>query len=125
MQLRVPSISDDEFSGVSASVATEAEADLDGGDRRGSLPSTATVAEAQTDTSTSRGSLVTFTSASLSPGFDGFFPSGYSRILIRKEYVDMLNHIKTIQKESWRRGVVVTGQPGIGEAANSNSAKMP
>lgn len=47
---------------MSAAIAAETEAELDGDDRRGSLPSTAMEAEAQTDTSTSRGSLVTFTS---------------------------------------------------------------
>lgn len=72
MAVSVPPISDDEVSDVSASNATEAEPDLDSGDRRGPLPSTATEAEAQTDTSTSGGSLVTITSASLGPGFKGF-----------------------------------------------------
>jgi hypothetical protein len=124
MTVFVPPIIDDEVSGVCASNATEAEADLDSGDRRGSLPSTATEAEAQTDTSTPRGSLVTFTSASLGPGFEGFFPR-YSRILVRKDYVDMLDHIKTIQQDSWQRGLVVTGQPGIGEAANPTFTKAP
>jgi len=123
MTVFVPPISDDGVSGVSASNVTEAEAYLDSGGRRGSLPSTATEAEAQTDTNISGGSLVTFTSASLGSGFEDFFDSRYSRILLRREYVDLLNHIKSIQDESWGRGLVVTGQPGIGEAANPTSTK--
>jgi hypothetical protein len=58
---------------------------------------------------------VTYTS--IEPGFADFFGPKKSTILLRDEYPAMLDHINKLQTEckNSERGVVVTGQPGIGE----------
>ena len=57
---------------------------------------------------------VSYKFLSLGPEFPDFFGEGYFSILIRKEYNDMFLHISNLRKDG-RRGVVVTGTPGIGE----------
>jgi hypothetical protein len=57
---------------------------------------------------------VSYESLSLGPDFPDFFTDGYHSIMVRKEYRDMLQHISNLYING-RRGVVVTGTPGIGE----------
>ena len=54
---------------------------------------------------------------SIETGFADFFGPERTAILLRDEYPAMLAHITKIQAENnnSERGVVVTGQPGIGE----------
>lgn len=58
---------------------------------------------------------VSYESLSLGPGFHKFFDKYHSSILIRKEYRDMFQHISDLHNRG-RRGVVVTGMPGIGKS---------
>ncbi|KIL59621.1 hypothetical protein M378DRAFT_998213 [Amanita muscaria Koide BX008] len=56
---------------------------------------------------------VSYEPMSLGPGFDDFFDEGHSSILVRKEYRDMFKHISTLRQNDRKRGVVITGTPGI------------
>lgn len=58
---------------------------------------------------------VSYESLSLGLGFSDFFGDGYDSILVRKEYRDMRKHISDLREHGKRRGVIVTGTPGIGE----------
>jgi hypothetical protein len=56
---------------------------------------------------------VTFTTLSLSQDLEGLFGDSHRNILVRDDYLAMLEHIKSIVALKIR-GIVVTGQPGIG-----------
>lgn len=58
-------------------------------------------------------SQVSYKTLSLGAGFESFF-SARNEILVRDEYPAMLDHIKRVETQNGRRGVVVIGQPGIG-----------
>ena len=57
---------------------------------------------------------VSYESLSLGPDFHDFFTKGYHSVMVRKEYHDMFQHISNLYING-KRGVVVTGTPGIGE----------
>jgi hypothetical protein len=78
-------------------------------------PSGVDLAHCTLNTSTTITSPVSYTALSLGFGFKEFFPRGRDKILVRDEYPAMIKHIKTIQEQGSRGGVVVIGQPGIGK----------
>jgi hypothetical protein len=78
-------------------------------------PNSVDLANRTLKTRATTASPVSYTALSLGLEFKGFFPNGHDEILVRDEYLAMVNHIKTIQKQPHRHGVVVMGQPGIGE----------
>jgi hypothetical protein len=73
------------------------------------------LADDTANTPTAGSSLVSYKTISLGADFENFFTPARNEILVRDEYVAMLDHIKTVQKKKGPRGIVVVGQPGIGK----------
>ena len=59
-------------------------------------------------------SQVSYESIDLGSDFKRLFPNGSNSMIIREEYPRILKHIEDLRDRA-ERGVVVTGQPGIGE----------
>lgn len=108
--------SEDESEGESKDESEDESEDAAGdGSDNDSGPSGVDLAHWTSNTSTTITSPVSYTALSLGFDFKEFFPRGRDKILVRDEYPAMIKHIKTIQEQGSRGGVVVIGQPGIGK----------
>ena len=73
------------------------------------------VVDRTSDTNAICSSSVTYKSLSLGDSFADFFVSNRSKILVREEYPALIEHLRKVQAQTYPRGAVVTGQPGIGK----------
>ena len=72
------------------------------------------------DSSPSADNLTLFNIISLEHEFEGFFGLEVGSLLIRKEYIPMMEHLEGLYAKQ-ERGVVVLGQPGIGKSLHRTS----
>jgi hypothetical protein len=64
-------------------------------------------------TTTASSMKTTYKTLSPGSGFENFFGDLYDTILVRDEYVQLVQYLGRLQAEG-RRGAVVAGRPGIG-----------